>query len=226
MDKEKQIHAVWMTLFSRLGDVAFYDSHSNVYIIKASSNYKSVEKIYGKSLLCFSPSGKHIAFSDQRYISYKSCPMGSWGHQPSSNIYIYSVDNLQCALESFNDFGVGLRGAAPSSRMHSVAAAAFSQDEKRLLAIGEDGVVVVRNLKLTNFHNHKSGSILKPLHHYLKKVTHNPQKEIHYYSSSSGADFLCTASIFSQHSLNTFSKEESALPNSSIISFKGWSEIS
>ncbi len=55
MDKEKQIHAVWMTLFSRLGDVAFYDSHSNVYIIKASSNYKSVEKIYWKKFTMLQP---------------------------------------------------------------------------------------------------------------------------------------------------------------------------
>ncbi len=148
MGQKEQLHAVWMTLFSKLGDVAFYDSHPNAYIVKASSNYNVVSEISGKSLLCFSPSGKYIACSDQRYISYGSIPNDSWGHQPSGNIYVYSVDDLRKELVRFNDFGEGLKGAAESSRWYNVAAAAFSQDEKRLLAIGEDGVVVVRNLNL------------------------------------------------------------------------------
>lgn len=148
MGQKEQLHAVWMTLFSKLGDVAFYESQPNAYIVKASSNYKEASKISGKSLLCFSPFGNYIACSDQRYISYRSCPQGSWGHQPSGNIYIYSVDDLHKELVRFNDFGEGLKGAAKSSRRDNVAAAAFSQDEKRLLAIDEDGVVVVRNLNI------------------------------------------------------------------------------
>lgn len=147
MDKDKNLYAVWMTLFSKLGDVAFYDSRPNTYLIKASSNYMEFKEIPGKSLLCFSPSGKYIALSKQGYISYQYCPTGSWGHQPSGIIFIYSIDELQCHLKYFNDFGKGLKGATSLSRANNVAAAAFSHDEKRLLAVGDDGVVVVRNLQ-------------------------------------------------------------------------------
>lgn len=160
MDNEEQLYAVWVTIFSKMGDVAFYDSHANAYVVKAATNYKEPEEISGKSLLCFSPSGKYIAFSDQRYISYTYNQMGLGGHQPSGNIYIHSVDSLQSELAYFNDFGEGLKGASVSSQARSVAAAAFSQDENQLLAVGDDGVVVVRNLHLGEWiHTDKEGDV-------------------------------------------------------------------
>lgn len=146
IDKDRNLFAVWMTVFSRLGDVAFYDSHANAFVVTATSDYTECTEILGKSLLCFSPSGKYIAFSEQGYISYKYCP-NSWGHQPSGKIFICSIHDLLCPLVTFNDFGKCIKGISPFSRANSVAIAAFSQDESRLLAVGEDGVIVVRNLK-------------------------------------------------------------------------------
>lgn len=141
-----KLRAVWMSMFSKSGDVAFYDSSPNAYLAYASSDYKSVKEAENKSLLCFSPSGKYIAFSNQGYITYASCPDGNWGHQPSGNVFIHAVEDFSKCIEQYNDLGSGVSGVA--NRALSVASAAFSQDETRFLVVGNDGVVVIRNLKL------------------------------------------------------------------------------
>ena len=143
-DKDQELYAVWMTMFSKTGDVAYYDSHANAYIHHAANKYIKANIISGKSLLCFSPSGKYIAFSDQNYIDYTHHPNENWGHQPSGNIFIHSVINPYERIDYFNDFAEGINGISESA--HSVASAAFSSDEKRLLAVGTDGVIVIRNL--------------------------------------------------------------------------------
>lgn len=139
------LYAIWMTMFNKAGDVAYYDSHPNAYILTAESNYKEVRTAQGKSLLCFSPTGKHIALSDQSYIDYAHHPESNWGHQPSGNVFIHSTDSFEQCMEQYNDLGEGIEGVA--CQAGSVASAAFSQDERRLLVVGNDGVVVVRNLK-------------------------------------------------------------------------------
>ena len=146
-DKDMDLWAVWMTMFSKKGDVAFYDSKADAYIA-GNTNYGVMNKVSGKTLLCFSPSGNFIALSDQNYIDYTHHPNENWGHQPSGNIFVYSINNIESCIEHYNDFGEGIIGVA--SRAGNVASAAFSQDEKRLLAVGSDGVVVIRNLKLGN----------------------------------------------------------------------------
>lgn len=140
---DQQLWAVWMTMFSKTGDVAFYDSKADVYLKRKSDNYEKTEKIPGKSLLCFSPSGKYLACSDQNYVDYAHHPNENWGHQPSGNVFVYSTDNLADCLIQFNDLGDGVSGLADRA---SVSSAAFSQDESKLLVVGKDGVVVVRNL--------------------------------------------------------------------------------
>ena len=144
----KQLLAVWMAVFSKRGDVAFYDSRANAYLISPKSNYTGVVEAAGKSLLCFSPSGKYIACSDQNYIDYKHHPHENWGHQPSGNVFIHAVKDFNNCLEQYNDLGEGVEGVA--YRAGNVASAAFSQDETKLLVVGNDGVVVVRNLMHTN----------------------------------------------------------------------------
>lgn len=145
---DEQLWAVWMTMFSKKGDVAFYDSKADAFLVSGKSDYKQTERASGKSLLCFSPSGKYIAFSDQKYIDYTHHPNENWGHQPSGNIFIHATDDFDTCLEHYNDFGEGIEGVAWCAG--DVASAAFSQDEKRLLAVGKDGVVVIRNLKHTD----------------------------------------------------------------------------
>lgn len=144
---DHQLWAVWMTMFSKNGDVAFYDSCANAYLKHKVDNYNHTEEALGKSLLCFSPSGKFIACSDQIYIDYAHHPNGNWGHQPSGNVFIHSVENFSECLEQYNDLGDGVSGVA--TRAGNVSSASFSQDEKKLLIVGTDGVVVIRNLKNT-----------------------------------------------------------------------------
>lgn len=143
-----QLWAVWMTMFSKNGDVAFYDSCANAYLKHKVDNYNDTEEACGKSLLCFSPSGKFIVFSDQNYIDYTHHPNGNWGHQPSGNVYIHSVENFSECLEQYNDLGEGISGVA--TKAGNVSSVSFSQDETKLLIVGNDGVVVIRNLKNTN----------------------------------------------------------------------------
>ena len=140
-----ELEAIWMTMFNKTGDVAYYDSHPNAYLVTAKSNYKETKKAEGKSLLCFSPTGKYIALSDQSYIDYAHHPELKWGHQPSGNVYIHSTNCFEQCLEHYNDLGDGIEGVA--CQAGSVSSAAFSQDERRLLVVGNDGVVVVRNLR-------------------------------------------------------------------------------
>ena len=137
-----------MTMFSKKGDVAFYDSCANAYLVTKNSGYVDAIEAPGKSLLCFSPSGKYIACSDQNYIDFTHHPNDSWGHQPSGNVFIHAADNFKECLEQYNDMGEGISGIA--SRAGCVSSAAFSQDETTLLVVGNDGVVVVRNLKHTS----------------------------------------------------------------------------
>ena len=138
-------------MFSKTGDVAFYDSYANAYLVRKSGKYNITEEAPGKSLLCFSPSGRYIACSDQNYIDYTHHPNENWGHQPSGNVFIHSIDNFGECLEQYNDMGDGVSGVAMGAG--NVSSAAFSQDETKLLMVGNDGVVVVRNLKMTNLDN-------------------------------------------------------------------------
>lgn len=152
-----QLWAVWMTIFSKNGDVAFYDSCANAYLLHKSDNYKHIEEAPGKSLLCFSPSGRYIACSDQNYIDYTHHPEANWGHQPSGNVFIHKVDDFQNCIEQYNDLGDSVSGVA--TRAGNVSSAAFSQDETKLLVVGNDGVVVVRNLKKTTRNDEKSDDV-------------------------------------------------------------------
>lgn len=148
-DSPFELCAVWMTMFNKNGDVAYYDSSANTYISYAESEYKKSKEAKGKSLLCFSPTGRYIALSDQKYIDYAHHPNENWGHQPSGNIFIHDANNLEKCLEQYNDFGDGISGTtAMTRRAGNVASAAFSSDERRLLAVGDDGVIVIRNLHL------------------------------------------------------------------------------
>ena len=142
-----------MTMFSKDGNIAYYDSKAETFIINKDSDYKNIQKIGNRSLLCFSPSGKYIALSDQNYIDYTHHSHKDWGHQPSGNIFIHAIEEPQVCISQYNDFGDGISGvvySGKSGRAGNVASVAFSSDEKRLMAVGDDGVIVVRNLHFSD----------------------------------------------------------------------------
>lgn len=131
--------AIWLGLFSKRGDIAYYDSTPNTYFIHEGG---IPQKIQGRSLLTFSPSGKYIALSRQGYVPYESgAPF--WGHQPACDVYVASTDKPEDCLLHFNDHGSGI-----VKNKRSVASASFSADDKKILTVSQDGVVVVRNLHL------------------------------------------------------------------------------
>ena len=134
--------AIWLASFSKNGDVAYYDSTPDTYIFKEG---KEPVRIAKRSFLTFSPSGKYFALSKQGYVPYASGDF-FWGHIPSCDIYIANIDAPKNCLCHFNDHGSGIVGT--EGKRDTVAMASFSADEKRLLSVSNDGVVVVRNLHL------------------------------------------------------------------------------
>jgi hypothetical protein len=108
--------------------------------------------IEGHNFLTFSPDGMYFALSQQGYIS-KYDVNGNvhniWGHQPSSLVDIRSVLSQGNTLTEFSDLGDS--GISETSRRASVASDSFSNDNKRLMMVGEDGVVIIRNLHLENY---------------------------------------------------------------------------
>lgn len=154
--KRTDTYAVWVTSFNKDGLVAFYDSKPNTYILESSNpdspaiDNKS-EKIIdigcitGRNFLCFSPSGKYVAMSEQGYVRYSS-DNNFWGHLPSTNVYIRKCEDLNKDIAHYNDHGDNISGIGV--KQQTVSMVAFSTDDSKLLSVSNDGVIVVRNLHL------------------------------------------------------------------------------
>ncbi len=147
--KELKLKAVWLGAFNKQGIVAFYDSYPHTYVLsdchRDSSQAKTIEN---RSFLTFSPSGKYMALSSQGYIPY-SPDDKNWGHQPSFDVYIAESTNPQEQLAHYRDHGDSIAGLGMIERRNiSVASATFSQDERMLMTVSCDGVMVIRNLHL------------------------------------------------------------------------------
>ena len=52
-DTQFDLWAVWMTMFNKNGDVAYYDSHPNSYVSYAESDYKKKHRSKSKELAVF-----------------------------------------------------------------------------------------------------------------------------------------------------------------------------
>ena len=145
--------AVWTTAFTKNGLLGAYSSEPITYLGKLDSEME-IDSIEDRSFLTFSPDGKFVALSNQGYTS-KYDKHGNerlvWGHQPSTNVYIAQSDSPSESIKVFDDLSdEGLVGC--SNRKHNfsktVASVSFSNDSKRLMMVGNDGVVIIRNLHL------------------------------------------------------------------------------
>lgn len=151
--------AVWTTAFTKDGIVAAYTSSPTTFIgkcdeIKIKENEKedNMSVIGGYNFLTYSPDGAYFACSQQGYIAYRNGAGNinpNWGHQPSSLVNIRRVSNPDKELIHFNDLSE--MGIADTFRKQSVSSVSFSNDNKRLLTVGNDGVVIVRNLHLEQY---------------------------------------------------------------------------
>lgn len=92
--------------------------------------------------MCFSSSGKCLALSVQGYTAYATNNL-FFGHKYSTNMYIRRMDNLQLEIGPFNDLG-----CSGIKRLNKTAAcaAAFSNDDSKLLVVGADGTFIVRDV--------------------------------------------------------------------------------
>ena len=132
--------AIWTCGFNPQGVFAFYDSNPTTYIFKnLDSNRITYSTLEDKNYLCFSPSGKYMALSDQ---GYSPISLGGCGHQQSCNVYLYDIESLM-PIKSFSE-----HGATKEKEVKNINFVAFSEDEKRLMTHSRDGVVIIHKLNL------------------------------------------------------------------------------
>ena len=150
--------AVWLTAFNKYNQVAAYSGEPIVYdamIPPLVEETLVVNNHNGRNFLTFSPDGEYAALSNQGYISkydrYGNERIG-WGHQPSCEVFIVKSSQMDSTLKTYSDLSDrGISGL--SDRRHNfpktIASVSFSNDNKRLMMVGNDGVVIIRNLHLT-----------------------------------------------------------------------------
>lgn len=151
--------AVWMTAFTKDGTVASYTSLPTTFIgkcdeVKVKGNEEEINMsvIDGYNFLTYSPDGVYFACSQQGYVAYRNGAGNinpNWGHQPSTLVDIRRVSNPEHELIRFND--LSKNGIADTFLPQSVSSVSFSNDNKKLLMVGKDGVVIVRNLHLEEY---------------------------------------------------------------------------
>lgn len=148
--QDQRPRAVWTTAFSAQGAVAGYSGEPITFFAFSPDEYSSCEQLNKRNFLTFSPDGNYLALSDQGYVSkydrYGN-ERASWGHQPSTKVIIASVENIKNELYEFNDLAdCGISDSPKSSNPISVASVSFSCDNSKLMMVGEDGVIIIRNL--------------------------------------------------------------------------------
>lgn len=149
--KSTSSYAVWCTAFTKDGIVAAYSSEPNTYIHTCPYDGQ-VTEIKGKSFMTFSPDGRYVALSKQGYVRYNGGEYGScWGHMPSTEVYLYSIEKkndkivYSQVLPTINDLSEnGIAGVC--TRSASISFCSFSYDNKKLMMVGNDGVVIIRNI--------------------------------------------------------------------------------
>lgn len=159
-------NAAWVCGFSKNGYFATYDSNPDTYLIKMDNllfstkptenelnknlnsipqtiyqQYNSWTKITGKNFLCFSPTGNFIALSEK---SYEPLTLGGLGHKESSALHVAETQSGKIKL-SFLEHGDSIK----TDERKKVVFVAFSEDEKKLMSLSNDGVVIIRNINFT-----------------------------------------------------------------------------
>ena len=167
-------YASWVCGFSKTGYFATYDSTPDTYLINIDEElfasktdkielrkniYKSKSNIYhqyqkwneikGKNFLCFSPTGKYLALSEQ---GYEPLTLGGYGHQESNVVHI-SFTETGKIIDSFTGHGEKIK----ENLEKKVTFVAFSEDEKRIMTLSSDGVVIIRGLKIKESKQSKEG---------------------------------------------------------------------
>lgn len=151
--------AVWMTSFNRKNQVAAYSSEPISYdsILSCTESYECVNSHPNFSFLTFSPDGEFAALSNQGYISKfdrNGNERDEWGHMPSCEVFVVKSEDMDSPLFNYSDLSdSGIDGLSDIHHNCSktVSSVSFSNDNKRLMMVGNDGVVIIRNLYLDSY---------------------------------------------------------------------------
>lgn len=160
-------YASWVCGFSQTGYFATYDSTPDTYILFVDDGlfdskttevelrqniYKSKTNIYhtynkwneikGKNFLCFSPTGNFLALSEQ---GYEPLTLGGYGHQESNVVHIAKTGSGQI-IDSFTGHGDKIK----DNKTKKVTFVAFSEDEMRIMTLSSDGVVIIRDINISD----------------------------------------------------------------------------
>ena len=146
--------AAWLCGFSKNNQFATYDSLPVTYTFGLpDENFDlvndSVQPVYagraknfrvikGKNFLCYSPTGKYMGMSEQ---GYNPVSLGGDGHQISNAVHIADSET-GTIVRSFKDHGDEIK----YDKYKKVSYVFFSEDEKRIMSLSSDGVVVIRNI--------------------------------------------------------------------------------
>lgn len=148
--------AVWTAVFSSKNAIAGYTSDPYTIIIEdaygRNSNGEFNEHLIdSRNFLTFSPDGSLLALSNQGYISkydINGDERSDWGHQSSTFVEVMAMNNLKEPITIFDDLSDS--GIVNTIKPRTVASVSFSNDNSRLMMVGNDGVVIIRNLHFDN----------------------------------------------------------------------------
>ncbi len=173
IDKHLSHHpkkATWVCGFSKNNFFAAYDSTGATYFLpqkkidllflknKSPLSESEIWKtIPDKNYLCFSPSGNFMGMSEEHYIPFPKDekPLSSkipfplsctYGHQESGTLHILHTESTRL-VNSFYEHGDKIK----YDERKKIRFMAFSEDEKRIMSMSNDGVVIVRNIDFENF---------------------------------------------------------------------------
>lgn len=77
------------------------------------------------------------------FPQYDPLTLGGYGHQESNLVYIAKT-TTGMIIDSFSGHGEKIR----DDKNKKIAFVAFSEDEKRIMTLSSDGVVIVRETKI------------------------------------------------------------------------------
>lgn len=142
--KKTDTYAVWTVAFSRKDRLGAYTSDPNTFLGEDPFQESSMKVIHGHNFLAFSTNGDLVAFSKQGYTAWNKGENLNWGHCPSCLVSLRKVTNPEEEICCFEDLSEqGIEGAKAGKTVSSVS---FSNDNKHVMMVGKDGVVVIRNL--------------------------------------------------------------------------------
>lgn len=149
LEEDKEVYkqsnscAVWLSAFTKHGHFAAYSSEPTSYFGIVPPKDEKVTKIDHVSFLTFSPNGQYVALSEQGYVGWNNGRNLAWGHQPSCLVSVRKTDSVHEEILKYEDLSdEGIEG---TSIAKSVSSVSFSKDNSRLMMVGRDGVVIIRN---------------------------------------------------------------------------------